>query len=284
MICFIVNPNSGSKSNRYRAGIVEKLQKIPNSQLYMTEYPGHARELIQKLIAENKVSRIIAVGGDGTVNEIGSSILGTKIAMGIIPVGSGNGLARHLGLPINFNQAMHRAVNGSEISIDTLMWNNRPFFCTAGIGFDAEVAHTFANGNGRGLLNYIRATFQTLRSFHTIRLSLGNDQPEELFSLTIANANQYGNNAYISPFSDVQDAQFEVVKIKKGNLWQLSKLGISLFLKNIHKHPLVRVSSTNTIEFRVPLGTAFHLDGESLRTTKEYIKINIHSKNLKIIV
>lgn len=284
MICFIVNPNSGSKSNRYRAGIVEKLQKIPNSQLYMTEYPGHARELIQKLIAENKVSRIIAVGGDGTVNEIGSSILGTKIAMGIIPVGSGNGLARHLGLPINFNQAMHRAINGAEISIDTLMWNGQPFFCTAGIGFDAEVAHTFANGNGRGLLYYIRATFQTLRSFHTIHLSMGDDQPEELFSLTIANANQYGNNAYISPFSDVQDAQFEVVKIKKGNLWQLSKLGISLFLKKIHKHSLVRVSSTNTIEFKVPTGTAFHLDGESLRTTNEYIKINIHSKNLKIVV
>lgn len=284
MICFIVNPNSGSKSNRYRAGIVEKLQKIPNSQLFLTEYPGHARELIQKLIAENKVSRIIAVGGDGTVNEIGSSILGTKIAMGIIPVGSGNGLARHLGIPINFNQAMYRAVNGTEISIDTLMWNNRPFFCTAGIGFDAEVAHTFANGNGRGLLNYIHATFQTLRSFQTIHLSMGDGQPEELFSLTIANANQYGNNAYISPFSNVQDAQFEVVKIKKGNLWQLSKLGISLFLKNIHKHPLVHVSSTNTFEFRVPTGTTFHLDGESLRTTDECIKINIQSKNLKIVV
>ncbi len=284
MICFIVNPNSGSKSNRYRAGILEILQKIPHSQVYLTEYPGHARELIQKLIDENKVSRIIAVGGDGTVNEIGSSILGTKIAMGIIPVGSGNGLARHLGLPINFNLALNRALNGREISIDTLMWNNRAFFCTAGVGFDAEVAHTFATGNGRGLLNYVRATFQTLSSFQSIHLSLGDDKPKELFSLTIANANQYGNDAYISPFSDVQDAQFEVVKIKKGNYWQLSKLGISLFLKNIHKHPLVEISSNNVFELKVPIGTAFHLDGESLRTTEEYIKINIHSKNLKIVV
>ena len=284
MICFILNPNSGNKSNRYRMGILEKLQKIPNSQLYITQYPGHAKEIVQKLINEHKATRIVAIGGDGTVNEIGACVQGTNIALGIIPIGSGNGLARHLGISMQFNKALKQALQGNEHLIDTLSWNDKPFFCTAGIGFDAEVASKFARGNGRGLLNYIKATLQTFKTYQSTKLNLANGELADLFSLTIANANQYGNNAFISPFSNLQDAQFEVVKIKKGNIWQIGQLGISLFLKTINKQHIVDIFSTDSFEIRVAIGTKFHLDGEGLRTEDEIIKIKICAKNLKIII
>lgn len=284
MICFIFNPNSGNKSNRFRQEILENLKKIPDSRLYITEHPGHAKEIVQDLRTKNDIFRIIAIGGDGTVNEIGSTLQGTHIELGIIPMGSGNGLARHLGISMKFNQALQTALHGTPIPIDTLSWNEHTFFCTGGIGFDAEVAAEFAKGNERGLMNYIRATFKTIRKYHETIIGNLNKPSEALFSLTIANANQYGNNAYISPNSNLQDAQFEVVKIKNGNIWQLGQLGISLFLKRIHKHSNVEISSTNNFEFTVPRGTAFHLDGESLKTEDEHIKIKIFSKNLNVVV
>lgn len=284
MIYFILNPNSGSKSNRYRLQIMEYLKKIPTSKLYLTEYPGHAKEIARKIAEENKTNRIIAIGGDGTINEIGSSLLGTEIAMGIIPLGSGNGLARHLGISMQFSKALDQALNGNPIYIDTLTWNDKPFFCTAGIGFDAEVAHDFAKNSGRGLINYVKSTFKTVSKYKSTSISINNKPAESLFSLTIANANQYGNNAYISPFSNVQDAQFEVVKIKKGNLWELGQLGISLFSKRIEMQPIVEITSTNMLEIKVTKGTAFHLDGESLITDQDGIKIKLYSEKLKIVV
>lgn len=264
--------------------ILEKLQKIPNSQLSVTQYPGHAKEIVQNLINEHKATRIVAIGGDGTVNEIAACIQGTNISLGIIPIGSGNGLARHLGISMQFNKALEQSLQGIEYVIDTLSWNDKPFFCTAGIGFDAEVASKFARGNGRGLLNYVKATFKTFRTYQSTKINLADDELVDLYSLTIANANQYGNNAFISPFSNLQDAQFEVVKIKKGTIWQIGQLGISLFLKTINKQEIVHILSTDSFEMRVAIGTKFHLDGESLRTEKENIKIKIFAKNLKIVI
>jgi YegS/Rv2252/BmrU family lipid kinase len=284
MICFILNPNSGSKSNRYRLQIMEYLKKIPTSQLFITEYPGHAKVIAQKLVEDKITNRIIAIGGDGTINEIGSSLTGTDMAMGIIPLGSGNGLARHLGISMQFNKALNQALNGHSIYIDTLTWNDKPFFCTAGIGFDSEVAQDFAKKSGRGLITYIKSTFQTITKYKSTQISINNKPTESLFSLTIANANQYGNNAFISPFSNVQDAQFEVVKIKKGNFWEICQLGISLFWKRIHKQQIVAITSTNSLEIKVAKGTAFHLDGESLFTDQDSIKIKIFSEKLKVVV
>jgi diacylglycerol kinase family enzyme len=203
--------------------------------------------------------------------------------MGIIPLGSGNGLARHLGISMNFNKSLKKAINGTAKPIDTLTWNDRPFFCTGGIGFDAEVASDFSKGKRRGILNYIRATFKIVLKYKATNLIFKNDFKEELFSITIANANQYGNNAFISPYSNLQDAQFEVVKIKKGNFWQIGQLGISLFLKRIHEQSNVEIFSTDNYEFIAQIGTKFHLDGESLRTEDEVIKIKLFSKNLKVV-
>ncbi|MEY4987694.1 MAG: Diacylglycerol kinase [Bacteroidota bacterium] len=282
MVYFIYNPNAGNKSNRYRQKLINTIQKIPNSQLLLTEYPNHAAELIKSILPANP-NRIVAIGGDGTINEIGNALKGSNIPMGIIPLGSGNGLARHLNIPMKTQKALAIALHGHADYIDVIGWNKRAFFCTAGIGFDAYVAALFHAGNGRGLRNYIKASLQAFRSFDTIKIKVGMDATQNYFSLTIANANQFGNNAYISPISNLQDALFEIVKIKNGNLWQKAQLGISLFSKRIHQHPLVEVNQAKSIQVQCPLGIYYHLDGESLQTQTQVIDIELLPEKLLVI-
>jgi diacylglycerol kinase (ATP) len=282
MVYFIYNPNAGNKSNRYRQKLINTLQKIPNSQLLLTEYPNHAAELIKSILPANP-NRIVAIGGDGTINEIGNALKGSNIPMGIIPLGSGNGLARHLNIPMKTQKALAIALHGHADYIDVIGWNKRAFFCTAGIGFDAYVAALFHAGNGRGLRNYIKASLQAFRSFDTIEIKVGMDATQNYFSLTIANANQFGNNAYISPISNLQDALFEIVKIKNGNLWQKVQLGISLFSKRIHHHPLVEVLQAKSIQVQCTPGTYYHIDGESLQTQTDLIEIELLPEKLLVI-
>jgi len=149
--------------------------------------------------------------------------------MGIIPLGSGNGLARHLGIPMLIEKAIQKSLEGNEMEIDALSWNDRPFFCTAGIGFDAEVASHFHKGKGRGILNYIKASLKALRCFQKTEIEIENLSKESYFSLTFANANQFGNNAFISPTSNLQDSLFEVVKIKRGICFKLPNLELAYF-------------------------------------------------------
>ena len=282
MIYFIYNPNAGNKSNRYRQKLINTLRKIPNTNLLLTEYPKHAEEIAQKLLLKQP-KKIIAIGGDGTINEIGNVLKGTNIPMGIIPLGSGNGLARHLHIPMQVEKAIHIALNGKANYIDVLSWNNRAFFCTAGIGFDAQVAALFHAGKGRGLVNYIKATFQALVIYSHTEISINQSDVQNLFSLTVANANQFGNNAFISPLSNLQDALFEIVKIKKGNLWQKVQLGISLFSKVIHQHPLVEIQQDKSIQIHCQVGDYYHLDGESNQTQTNLIKIEIMQEKLMVI-
>lgn len=282
MVYFIYNPNAGNKSNRYRQKLVNTLQKIPNTTLLLTEYPSHAQKIVKKLLISNP-EKIIAVGGDGTINEIGNALKGQDIPMGIIPLGSGNGLARHLHIPMNVTKAIEIALNGESTYIDVLTWNKRAFFCTAGIGFDAQVAALFHQGTGRGFVNYIKASLKALRKYKPIEIGLDKHKIESYFSITFANANQFGNNAYISPISNLQDALFEIVKIKNGHFGQKIQLGISLFLKQIHRHRLVTIKQAKSIQLFVTPGTFYHLDGESLQTTEQEIQIEILPEKLLVI-
>jgi YegS/Rv2252/BmrU family lipid kinase len=282
MVYFIYNPNAGNKSNRYRQKLVNTLQKIPNTTLLLTEYPYHAQKIVEELLRSNP-EKIIAVGGDGTINEIGNALKGQDIPMGIIPLGSGNGLARHLNIPMNVSKAIGIALNGESTYIDVLTWNKRAFFCTAGIGFDAYVAALFHQGSGRGFVNYIKASIKALYKYEPIEIGLDKHKIESYFSITFANANQFGNNAYISPISNLQDALFEIVKIKNGHLGQKVQLGISLFLKQIHRHRLVTIKQAKSIQLFVNPGTFYHLDGESLQTSEQEIQIEILPEKLLVI-
>jgi len=284
MIYFIYNPNSGSKGTLNSEQILSKLNKIPNSKVLITQYPNHATEFVNEILPLNP-ERIIAIGGDGTINEVAKNLIGTQIPLGIIPKGSGNGLARHLDLYKPFDQALVIALKSQNfINSDVAYFNNKPFFCTAGIGFDAAVANDFSKSKTRGFINYIISSFRINNSYQSIEVKFENDKFfEPYFSITFANANQFGNHAYISPGSNLTDQNFELIKIKPINFFKKIKLGISLFLKNIHKHPKVTITSQKTCELEVHNCKYYHLDGETFDMEQTSVKIKIVPKSLKII-
>jgi YegS/Rv2252/BmrU family lipid kinase len=281
MIFFIINIKSGSKSTSSKAQLIQILNKIENSSLHFTEFSGHGGELA-KLAISQQVSKIIVVGGDGTINEVASELIHTKIPIGIIPIGSGNGLARHLKIPMDFKSALNKALHGNHIAIDSLMWNEKPFFCTAGIGFDAYVAEEFSKKQNRGFINYIKSTLRSSLRYVPIQVEI-NNKIEYVFSLSIANANQFGNNAYISPLSNIQDAHFEVVKISPLHFIEKAQLGIRLFLKTIQTHPKVAIKSHDLFEFSIKKGICYHIDGESLISEDSKVKIIILPKSLVVV-
>ena len=261
--------------------MIQKLNKIENSSLHFTEYSGHGGELA-KLAISQQASKIIVVGGDGTINEVASELIHTKIPLGINPIGSGNGLARHLNIPMDFKSALNMALQGENKVIDSLTWNSKPFFCTAGIGFDAYVAEAFSKTQHRGFLNYIKSTLRSSLTYVPIEIEI-NNQTEYVFSLSIANANQFGNNAYISPLSNIQDALFEVVKVSPLHIIEKAQLGIRLFLKTIQSHPKVVTKSLDIFEFSIKKGICYHIDGESLISDENFVKINIIPKSLVVV-
>lgn len=284
MIYIIYNPISGSKGNSYRLNIENELSKIPNSQVLKTEYVNHASELT-KFAKDNNPEKIIVIGGDGTINEVAKQLIHSEIPLGIIPMGSGNGLARHLGLSFDFKTALDFALKTSRYQkIDVAFFNQQAFFCTAGIGFDATVAHDFSQKEGRGMLNYVKSSLAMNKTYRNIEVKFQSENEfSPYFSITFANANQFGNNAYISPGSNLLDQKFELVTIKPLSFIEKVQLGISLFLKTIAKHPKVTISSQNECEFSVKNCNFFHLDGETFQLLNNHIKIKIIPCSLKII-
>jgi len=278
MIHFILNPNSGTNSPQRRARIVANLRAIPNSKVWITEHVNHASVLTKQAVNEG-AKKIIAIGGDGTINEVASSLLYSSIPLGIIPMGSGNGLARHLGIPLSFTKALDRAINGQQITIDAGKWNDRPFFCTAGLGFDAYVASHFASRGKRGFLNYIYSSLVLLFKYKPISIK----EFGPVFSFTVANANQFGNNAYISPNSDLQDGLLEVIRVKPSNLFHIIFLGISLFSKKLHLNSRSEVSTVTLLTFHTTIGIPYHLDGESLLIENEKNLVSILPSSLLVV-
>ena len=283
MFHFIVNPNAGSKNKAKYTKLIQLIKSNDAHSIWETTEPLEAVDFAKKAL-EQGATRIIAVGGDGTINEVASVLVGKAIALGIIPVGSGNGLARHLNIPLNYKKAFQKALVGATIKIDVGHINNRPFFCTAGVGFDAAVAHRFANSKGRGLLNYIKATIITLFKYKPIQVSINNAPVENIFSLSIANANQFGNNAFISPFSNIQDGQLELVKIGILNKLQAGIIAVRLFKKSIHHSNDVHIIACKTASIYYAKNAPIHIDGENLVTDNELLNITISPLALNVIV
>lgn len=261
------------------------LHNVPNAELLITSGKGDASEMTKELAAK-KPDRIIAIGGDGTINEVASEMMYTNIPLGIIPSGSGNGLAGHLKLPTTFKKALEKALEGEVHFMDAAFFNERPFFCTAGIGFDAAVAHHFAKSKHRGFFNYIRSTILTLLRYRNIEIGLLKNsiiQKKKLFSCTWANANQYGNNAIISPLSKIDDGIIESILINPLHFLQVFILPIQLFSGKLHDNAFVNISSVEEMVIEYHSGKPYHLDGEIFLTDSADIQVRIAKSALKVI-
>ena len=265
-ILFVINPISGGKSKTNFPLLADQFLDSTKFQpnYIFTEYTGHATEIAKNAI-DAGLDIVVAVGGDGTINEIASSLEGTKTIMGIIPCGSGNGLARSLKIPLDNKKAV-LTLNKLKIeTIDSGTINGKKFFNVAGVGFDAHISSRFAESITRGLMGYVRTTFQELSTYQPQLYSLeidGVPYRREAFMISIANSSQYGNNAHISPFASLKDGWLDVCIIKPFPLYSFPLMGIQMFSKLTHRSKFIEIIQGKEIMISRNLAAPVHLDGE----------------------
>ncbi len=287
-ILFLINPISGTKKKKDIPTRI--LQLIDHSQydveIHITKYKGEATELVPQKIVEG-YTRFIAVGGDGTVNEVAKALVNTNGILGIIPIGSGNGLARHLRIPLNLEESIKLINSGDYEAIDYGKINDTPFFCTCGVGFDAHIGYKFAEGKDRGFITYVKTTIKEFFRYKAKKYKLKIDNKFTLksraFLITFANASQYGNNAYISPNADIQDGKLDICILDPFPLYKGVSIGIRLFAKTMDRSPLMKMVQAENIVLKRKKEGVVHFDGEPCVMGKK-LKISIVPNGLKVMI
>jgi diacylglycerol kinase (ATP) len=218
-VMFVVNGTAGSGNHAGIDRLISRLaaQYDVECSIVQTQAPGHATQLAQTA-RETGHAAVVAVGGDGTVNEVAQALVDTPVTMGIVPRGSGNGLARHLGISLNSPQAVDQIFSGKELAIDTFTVNDRLSVNVSGIGFDGHIADLFGGKGKRGFVGYIRLAITEFNKFMPFNCSIEVDNQKlsrEAFIVAIANSSQYGNNARIAPMASVMDGRLHMNIVKK---------------------------------------------------------------------
>ena len=286
-IAFIVNPVSGPKTkNRITKLIRELLNKeLFSPTVVVTEYAGHATQLAQQFALEGYYA-VIAVGGDGTINEVGKGLCGTNTALGIIPNGSGNGFARHLEISTRMNRAVEMLNNSEVISVDYCTVNDIPFFSTFGVGFDALVAQDFSN-TSRGLKGYIESILKDIFQYKPEQYHLqgeGIDLTTSAFLINFANASQWGYDACIAPKASLQDGWMDVAIVSEFPLIKAPELAWQLFTKSIDEnHYMHTIRAKEIMLERENDSSPVHIDGTPTQMAKD-LHIKIVEDGLKVLV
>lgn len=283
----IVNPISGKGKGKFVAKEIAKAFNAKNirHEIIFTTRVGEAIELTQNGIQEN-YDVIVAVGGDGTVNEIAGEVANSNKKLGIIPIGSGNGLARDLNIPINTKASIKNLLLGSEKIIDVGYCNNKFFACTAGVGFDAHMGERFKNLENRGIIGYIKTFLKEFFTYKSEDYILNIDNQEikvNAFLITIANCKQWGNNFYISPKAKNNDGKLEICVIRKFPKILFPVLVYRLMCKNIHYSQFYDSFSCDSASILKENELIFHVDGEP-QLEKNEIKFYLRKKGLSLIV
>jgi YegS/Rv2252/BmrU family lipid kinase len=282
----IINPVSGVGSKRKIPKMIEDICGKEGHLLTIsfTEYIGHASELTKQAIKDG-VDLIIAVGGDGTVNEIAQAMIYSEAALGIIPKGSGNGLARELHIPMDSKRALDMIIKRHVITIDCCKANGRVFFTTCGVGFDAAVSQKFAREKKRGSLTYVKNTIGEYLSYKPEIYELLTDNQtirEKAFLVACANASQYGNNAYIAPHANIQDGKMDVTILSAFTPLDIPSLAVQLFTKQIDRNSKIKTLTASRVTIIRQKEGLMHLDGEPVMAENR-IDISIIPKALKVI-
>lgn len=265
-ILFIINPISGGKSKRNFPTLIDKYLDHTkfNSTFVFTERVSHASELAVAAVNAG-IEIVVAVGGDGTINEVASSLVDTACKMGIIPCGSGNGLARSLGIPLNKKEALVKLNSFKIVQIDSGSINGKKFFNMAGVGFDAHISKMFAKSITRGITGYVKTTLQELSTYQAQHYDIYIDgmlYQREAFMISIANSSQFGNNAHISPFACLKDGLLDICIIKPFPLYSFPLMGIQMFSKTAHRSKFVEIIKGKEIKIGRKFAAPVHLDGE----------------------
>jgi diacylglycerol kinase (ATP) len=229
---------------------------------------------------------IVAVGGDGSVNEIGKQLINSNTTLAIIPAGSGNGLARNLKIPMNIKKAIFLINQGKTKSIDAVKINNDHFLGTAGVGFDAYISWRFEEAPTRGLLTYLKVALKGFWTYKSSDYNIQYDGKEKKISkgmlVTFANSKQYGNNILIAPEANIDDGLVRLVAVKKFPLIYLPFFGFYLLSQQIHKFKFTEQIESEKITLLNP-DTEIHIDGEAI-TMENKIEVEVLNKSLNVIV
>lgn len=283
----IINPISGMGGKGKMPTLIKE-RLAPERfdvEVVFTERAGHATFLAQDAVADG-CDIVLAVGGDGTINEVGRAVCGSDTALSILPCGSGNGLARHLHIPMNAEKALDALNNGVIDLVDYGTVNDQPFFCTCGVGFDAQVSYKFANEDTRGLVTYIKTTISEYfryRSQH-YRITIdGATIDEKAFVIACCNAAQYGNNAFVAPRASMQDGKIDITVIHSFNLGEAALLSARLFTSNIDRDRHVSIYRGRDIVIERDDEDVMHIDGDPVMMP-ELLHIVCHPSSMRVVV
>lgn len=298
-IAFIINPVSGSKETQKEKRklpklimqLLDKEQWLPN--IAFTEYAGHATELARQY-ARMGFDAVVAVGGDGTVNEVAKGLIkgctpsdnGHQTALGLIPMGSGNGFARHLNVPIRPQKAIEMLNRSEPISVDYGLANGKLFVSTCGTGFDAVVAEHFAGSNKRGFMTYFQNVLHdifsyTPQTYHIVGDGL--DVTHKAFLITFANANQWGYEALIAPKASMQDGKMDIMLVSSHAILGSASLALRLFAGSIDDSHFMNTLRAKEVTLEREEEAPFHIDGDPVEMEKD-IHIKIVADGLRVLV
>ena len=285
-ITFIINPVSGSTKKKNIPKLIENI--FGNSDIEVTiretEYAGHAKEIAAQLSAQGN-TEIIAVGGDGTINEVVNGIGDSGAIFGIIPSGSGNGLARHLGISMRAKRAMELIKIGHTQNVDLIKINGEYSANVSGVGFDALVAHQFQNSTTRGLISYAQISMNEFFKYQpqTYQITIdGNKYEREAFLISFANSSQFGNNAFIAPKASIVDGLIDLCILKPFPVIATAIVFERVMAKTINNSKFMDIIQGKKIQIKNTT-KIYHLDGDP-RESDTDLEIEIVPSILKLII
>jgi diacylglycerol kinase (ATP) len=285
---FIINPHSGVRKRINLENVIA--QKLDNNlfeyEIAYTEYAGHATDLAAEAVSDG-CEIVVAVGGDGSVNEVAKSLIGTDTILGILPAGSGNGFAMYLGWGRDIPSVLRRFSTAKVETIDTGLMNDRPFVNLAGVGFEASVVFNTRNAPKRGMQGYIKGFFNQLFSykFKTYHIKVDNHTYEtEALTITVANAPMYGYNFVVAPLAKYNDGKLEVVVFKKARRLRYLMTTFRMLNRTVNKSPLVKRFSGEKIEISLKEPDFAQVDGEGYPIENEKLVFQVRPLSLKVLI
>lgn len=285
-ISFLINPISGTQNKEQIVKwITERMDGNRfDSEIIYTEYAGHAVEIAAQKAKEGAWA-VVAIGGDGTINEIARSLVHTSTALGIVPCGSGNGLARHLQIPLEPRAAIDLINHAPINEIDYGLINGTPFFCTCGVGFDAFVSLKFSQAGKRGPLTYIEKTLTESLNYQpdTYEVEMdGYTGTYKAFLIACGNAAQYGNNAYIAPQATLNDGWLDVTILEPFTVMDAPTLAFQLFNRTIDQNSRIKTFRCKWVRIHRAQEGVAHFDGDPIMMGRD-IHVEIKERGLKVL-
>ena len=284
----VVIANLTAGRGRFRSRWPEIVRRIGSPEVWTTESPGHAHDLALKAI-ESGAETILIAGGDGTISQIVSGCAGADCTLGILPLGTGNDLARHLGVQ-NMAAALACVADGKTIQADTIRWqtsrNEGVCVNIAGIGFDAAVAERINRGirTLSGTAAYVAGVFQTLVAYQPVRIELEMDEETvrlPVFLCAVANASSYGGGMRIAPKASLEDGLMDVILVGDVSKGQFLAAFPRVFRGTHLTHPAVKSYRARRVRIKTELPTAFLIDGELVEADE--IEFRIQPGSIRLL-